>query len=259
MIKINKVQCPSELTSQVKATLTQEYKDTGNSVWQKKYIKNALLLSSHNKCAYCECLLNKESNYLEVEHFHHKAKYPDEVVKWDNLLPSCKRCNTNKSSYDTYLNPFIDPSTMNPKDHMILDCFFLRPITLAGENTIEELNLNDFDKLVLVRYELSKVTLKGLENIYQNILDYKQNKTNRRLTKIVSSTKSILNEGLGQSVYSAIVSTLITNSPTFGTIKDFLSIMEKWDDELQTKLTELETNSLLGDSTLFGNYLLNNI
>jgi len=259
MLKIDKVQCPSELTSQIKAMLTQEYKDTGNSVWRKKYIKDALLLSSHSKCVYCECLLNKESNYLEVEHFHHKDKYPNEVVEWDNLLPSCKRCNTTKGQYDTYINPFVNPSTMNPKDHMILDTFLLRPITLAGDNTIEELNLNDFDKLLSTRYELCKVTIKGLENIYLQILGYRDNKTNRRLNKIVSSSKAILNEGLEKSAYSAIVSTLINNSQTFIIIKEFLTNEGKWDSELQTKLTVLEKNSLSTDVTLFKNYLLSSI
>ncbi|PFQ30074.1 hypothetical protein COK33_28650 [Bacillus cereus] len=76
MIKISKVQCPSELTEQVKVILTREYINTSKSVWRKSFIKESLLLSTHNKCTYCEYLLNKESNYLEVEHFHHKDKYP---------------------------------------------------------------------------------------------------------------------------------------------------------------------------------------
>ncbi|WP_374965703.1 HNH endonuclease [Lysinibacillus sp. RS5] len=258
MIKINKVPCPSELTTQVKVTLTQDYKDNSKPVWRKKYIKEALLLSSHNKCAFCECLLNKESNYLEVEHFHHKDKYPNEVVDWDNLLPSCKRCNTSKGEYDTYINPFVNPSIMSPKDHMVLDNFLLRPVTLAGDNTIEELNLNDFDKLFSARYSLSQVTIKGLENIYQLILNYRENKTNRMLTKIVSSTQAILNEGVETSPYSAIISTLITNSTTFMIIKEFLIIEGKWDIELHTKLTALEKNALSTDITLFKKYLLRN-
>lgn len=259
MIKINKVPCPSELTPQIKVALTQDYIDKGNSVWRKKYIKEALLLSSHNKCAFCECLLNKESNYLEVEHFHHKDMYPNEVVDWDNLLPSCKRCNTTKGQYDTYINPFVNPSTMSPKDHIVLDTFLLRPVTLAGDNTIEELNLNDLDKLFSARYALSQVTIKGLENIYQHILSYLENKTNRKLTKIVSSTKAILNEGVETSAYSAIISTFIINSTTFMVIKAFLIKEGKWDSELHTKLTDIENNALSTDITLFQSYLLGNL
>ncbi|AWE06062.1 HNH endonuclease [Lysinibacillus sp. 2017] len=258
MIKINKVPCPSELTLQNKAALTQEYKDNGTSVWRKKYIKEGLLLSSHHKCVYCECLLNIESNYLEVEHFHHKDKYPNEVVDWDNLLPSCKRCNATKGQYDTYLNPFVNPATMSPKSHIVLDTFLLRPITLAGENTIEELNLNDLDKLLPTRYALSQVTTKCLENIYQLILNYRDDQSNRKLIKIVSSTKSILNESVETSAYSAIISTFITNSTTFMLIKAFLISVGKWDNELHTKLTDTENNALSTDSALFQNYLLGN-
>lgn len=259
MIKISKVQCPSELTEQVKATLTQEYINTGKSVWRKTYIKESLLLSTHNKCAYCECLLNKESNYLEVEHFHYKDKYPDEVVEWDNLLPSCKRCNTTKGSYDTYINDFVNPSITNPKEHIILDTFLLRPITLAGHNTIEELNLNDFDKLLPIRYSLNVSIMKALETIYQNILDFKETHKPRKLNKIISSTKDILNEGLETSEYSALVGTLITHSHTFAVIKDFLEGESCWDRELEIKLLKLENNSFSTDATLFKNFLATNI
>ncbi|MED2785683.1 HNH endonuclease [Bacillus cereus] len=259
MIKIKKVNCPIELTSKMQRELTEEYKKSKKSVWNKEYIKTALLQSSHNKCAYCECILNKESNYIEVEHYHHKNEYPDEVIEWDNLLPSCKRCNGNKGAFNTKLNPFVNPSTMNPKEHMILDLYRLRPISLAGENTIEELNLNDSSKVILMRYQLSEAINKLLENVYQNILDYKAKPTSRRLNKIASDTELILNEGLETSAYAGILSTLIKNSSTFRVIQHFLNNEDRWNEDLQKMYSELEQNALSIDYSLFKEYIFNPI
>ncbi|OMH25117.1 MULTISPECIES: hypothetical protein [Bacillus] len=259
MIKIKKVSCPIKLTSKMQRELTEEYKKSKKSVWNKEYIKKALLQSSHNKCVYCECMLNKESNYIEVEHFHHKNAYPDEVIAWDNLLPSCKRCNSNKGTFDTKLNPFVNPSIMNPNEHMILDLYRLRPISLAGENTIQELNLNDSSKVALMRYQLSEAINKLLENVYQNILDYKTQPTSRRLTKIASDTESILNEGIETAAYAGVLSTLIKNSSTFRMIKQFLNNENRWNEDLQKKYRELEKNALSIDYSLFEEYILNPI
>ena len=41
--------------------------------------------------------------------------YPDEVVDWDNLLPSCKRCNTTKGTHDVVTEPIINPFDIDPK------------------------------------------------------------------------------------------------------------------------------------------------
>lgn len=98
MIRLYRPNCPQQLTDTVKDELTQEFINTGKNVWAKTYIKSALLAMSHNKCAYCECKLDEESKYMEVEHFLPKDDYPNQVVDWNNLLPSCKRCNTKKGN-----------------------------------------------------------------------------------------------------------------------------------------------------------------
>lgn len=86
MIQLQTIPKPIELTSKVVQELTTLYKQDGTLVWQQRYIKKALLDMSYNKCCYCECNIIEESNYLEVEHFHPKNLYPDEVVSWENLL-----------------------------------------------------------------------------------------------------------------------------------------------------------------------------
>jgi len=89
MIKLDRVPKPVELTKKLQLKLTDEFKLTGKSVWNIGFIKTHLLRFSNNKCCYCEANIVEESKYLEVEHFHHKDTYKDEVLEWENLLPSC--------------------------------------------------------------------------------------------------------------------------------------------------------------------------
>lgn len=254
MIKINKIECPSELTIEKQKELTLKYANTKEPVWQQNYIKNTLLKSSHNKCAYCECTLGQESKYLEVEHYYHKDQYPNKVVEWDNLLPSCKRCNGSKGTFDTNLNDFINPAIIEPKDHIILDDYRLRPTSLAGENTIEELNLNDSNKLVIVRYQVSEAVINSLENIYQSISTYIENPSSRRLNKIVSASKAVFKEGLANAEYAGTVSTVLLKNQTFNLITDFLKLLNRWDEELQAIHNSLQNNALSTDFDLFHQY-----
>ena len=96
MIKLDRTPKPVELTTALQVALTDEFKLTGKSVWNIDFIKKALLGFSNDKCCYCEANINEESKYLEVEHFHHKDTYKEEVLEWENLLPSCKKCNGTK-------------------------------------------------------------------------------------------------------------------------------------------------------------------
>lgn len=95
MIKLDRTPKPVELTTKLQKELTTEFKLTGNQFEFRLYQKG-LLDFSNNKCCYCEANIKEESKYLEVEHFHHKDKYKDEVLEWKNLLPSCKNVMEQK-------------------------------------------------------------------------------------------------------------------------------------------------------------------
>ena len=114
MIKLTLIQKPIELTDEVERQLVSEFKTNGTSVWKKPYIENALLQMTHGKCAYSEQFVNQKSSYMEIDHFKYKDKYKDEVVRWGNLLPSCKKCNTTKHNHDVVLEPIVNPLVDEP-------------------------------------------------------------------------------------------------------------------------------------------------
>ncbi|MCS1382597.1 HNH endonuclease [Lysinibacillus sphaericus] len=246
MIKINKVPCPPELTSQKKQELTNRYLLDGNPVWKQPYIKKALLESSHVKCVYCECKLEVESKYMEVEHFQDKKTYPEEVINWDNLLPSCKRCNGLKGNFDTKNSPFINPAEMDPKEHLILNHFRLYPISNAGENTVEVLVLNDIEKLMKPRYDIFNTVISLLENIYKDTCYYIKD-TKKKIkdrNNIIINLNNLMTRGTAKSEYAAFIATILHNSHHFQLIYESLISEGMWDQELQEKLNEINSNCL---------------
>lgn len=249
MIKITKKECPKELTEGLKRELTERFAEDGSSVWKQAFIEEALLESSNYKCVYCECRVDRESKYMEVEHFHDKKTYPEDVVMWDNLLPSCKRCNGHKSTFDTKVNPFINPSSMNPKEHLILNSYRFYPLTKAAENTIEELMLNDSKRLVVQRFEITEAILLQLENIFTDTCEYKMGvrRHTRNKNKILSCLENLMNEGLPSSAYSATVATALVNNAKFILIKEILEAEGLWTSTLEMILNQIKAFTLETD------------
>ena len=234
MIKLDRTPKPVELTTAVQVALTDEFKLTGKSVWNVDYIKNGLLRFSNDKCCYCEANINEESKYLEVEHFHHKDVYEDEVMEWDNLLPSCKKCNGTKNNHDTILEPIIDPSKIDPKNHLKYWRYRIKGSDDFGKLTVSVLKLNDQDRLVKKRFEIGNAIQEKLEEINELTDDYISGvqTSTRRKNRIVNGVKDLMKEGLPSAIYSATSATVILTDTEFETLKNKLTLLGLWDAEL---------------------------
>lgn len=238
MIKLDRTQKPSQLTEELVTDLVSKFKLDGSSVWNKRFIKEALLNLSQKKCCYCECNINEESKYMEVEHFLPKKDYPDLVVDWDNLLPSCKRCNTNKGSHDPNNEYIINPCNDEPKTHIAMKHYRLKAKDQVGQSTIDVLYLNETERLVQPRFLIGNATQESLENITDQLKNYYRgvNQSTKQKNIIVNGLKSLLRQGLPQKDYAATVSTILLNDENFSYCKDILIELDFWD----TELSELE-------------------
>ncbi|MCC6537871.1 MAG: hypothetical protein IT162_09995 [Bryobacterales bacterium] len=65
----------------------------------KKLLREHLTPMSHNKCVYCESILNKTVK-SQVEHYYSKWRYRDRVFEWTNLFLACAMCNEAKQDLD---------------------------------------------------------------------------------------------------------------------------------------------------------------
>ncbi|MBS0861927.1 hypothetical protein [Providencia rettgeri] len=234
MIKLQQVACPDYLSSVKARELTDEFIRSNNkkSVWNNKNIKNSLLESSHNKCAYCECDVSEESKYMEVEHFKCKSIYPNDVVLWSNLLPSCKRCNGVKSNHDVCLNPIINPYIDEPNQHLKVRFARFRPIDDLGKVTIDVLQLNDHQRLASKRAKLVLALDDKLDELKEKVVNFNNNPTAKDQREILTKIHGILSECQPSEEYSGIMATTLIHNTDFIQIKRILENTTLWSDEL---------------------------
>ena len=238
MIKIQKPAAPQVLVDN-KTTWTQNLLDAiatyGDynkipeseksrllSNYRHKSIQNALFTSSHHKCAFCECKPG-ESSHIEVEHFEPKSLYPALAFEWDNLLPSCRKCNETKSDFDTHTNPIINPAIENPEE--LLTYTFLRIKPLAGsgqehkaQQTIDVCNLN-CERLYKARSALMKSITEYLDELKDKInwifeADTDQKKK-VRITKLRNSLDIIDSLANPESAFSGYAKWFLQQCPEY--------------------------------------------
>ena len=243
MIKLERGSKPEKLSEDAVKVLTQKFKrDNSKRVWHKDYLLSALRDMSHNKCCYCEVKLDKESNYLTIDHFYNKSKYPDKVVEWENLLPCCQRCNSAKGSHDTYKIPIIDPTKDDPKEHLYFYNYNYKYFngSSLGKNTINVLNLNETERVLYVRAKVGQTVIEKLELICELIDRYIPDGDNvAEKNRIMREIKGILSSALPDKEYSALVATVILEDENYSTIREKMIQLDLWN----TKLDDLELSA----------------
>lgn len=236
MIRLQDVACPPELTEEVVAQLTEEFQKTGNSVWKKEFIARQLLAMSNEKCCFSECKLREEGKYPEVEHFAPKSLYPDDVVKWENLLPISSACNKAKGDHDTMSEPIINPRYEDPKEHLYFQGYRFKPKTAKGKLSIDVLNLNDRILWVNKRFEIGDKAVERLEEISTKIKEYDQSplKSIPKRNSIIRQLRNLFYEGTPNAEYSSVVASYLLNDDDFQIIKDLMQKNSLWGGEFET-------------------------
>lgn len=237
MIKLELNPCPAQLTPEFQAEKTQEFKSTGNSVWNIDWLKEAVFNMAFGKCCYSEIRLGEESKYMEVEHFHPKVPHADEVMQWGNLLPACKKCNATKGSHDTITKPIVNPFVDNPKDYFHFKNYRYSPKNEIAKRTIEVLALNDRNHFVNPRFRIGNEIIELLEDFKENIDNIDND---RKRNRYISRLKGILDQGNRKEAYSALVSTTILSDENYIEIEKILIEKNLWDVEFEVLKNELE-------------------
>jgi uncharacterized protein (TIGR02646 family) len=233
MIRLERAFSPLCLAPSRVADLTAQYLATGTSVWNFDELKEALLRTSFGKCAYCECRLSEESKYVEVEHFFCKGLYAHRVVEWENLVPSCKRCNAAKSAHDVATEPIVNPYIEQPADHLTFRLYQLRPASEKGRATLEVLDLNDFERVVKVRFEIGEAVQASLSQAAEKLERYTEQQTTRRRNVLLSHLRGLLQECQPSSDYSATSATVLHSDERYAELRSSLIRLELWSEELE--------------------------
>lgn len=240
MIKVERMAQPEELTEDVRRQLTEEFKqDKKKNVWNKKYIRDKLLIECSSKCVYCECFIGEGHKEMHVDHFHYKDKYVDEVVIWDNLNSSCPHCNKSKASHDTYKEPIINPFEQNPQDYFYLKNYryYSRndKVEKIVRNTIDILGLNDTEEIVKFRFEQGEALIEKIQDIYELASENKEIlcSDTRKRNRVIRGCQNILKKGIKEAEYAAFMATIIKDDIYYKKLKILLQDLSLWNEMLQ--------------------------
>lgn len=250
MIKVERMARPKELTQEVQRQLTEEFKrDRKKRVWSKPYIRERLLEECGHKCVYCECLIGEGYKEMHVDHFHYKEKYPDEVVSWENLNPSCPHCNKSKAIHDTYQEPIVNPFEQDPRDYFYIKHYRYysrnQNVEPVARTTIDVLGLNDTDEVVKFRFEQGEALIEKIEDIYRKAEENEASlRTNIPMrNRVLKGCRNILKLGTKEAAYAAFMATIIMEEPAYQKLKGLLQRENLWDEslrELDEKVAQLK-------------------
>jgi len=233
MIKLERTYTPLVLNPIFVKTKTEEFKKFGNSVWDIPELKRALTDLGYGKCAYCECDIREESKYMEVEHFQDKHTYPDLVLKWENLLPSCKRCNGSKSSHDVVKDPIVNPFEDIPQNHLDFKLYRFRPKDKKGETTIGVVNLNHTERAVVKRFEVGDKLQRMIEVVKERLSNYIEKPITQRKNSLLNLFEELLKECQPHSIYSTTCATILHSDSDYNYICSELKTMNLWSTEFE--------------------------
>ncbi len=245
MIKLNRGERPEELTEEVCQELTKLYsenrdKDVWNSPKIKKPLKKALLEMSHGKCSYCECKIGIESKDVTIDHFLPKSVYMDKVIEWENLFPSCLRCNRQKNDCEEVL---LNPCENEPKEFLALckkNPFRLKGIDAEGigKRTVTEIYLNDVDRVMIPRMREYEEIHQRLEEYLEDLQEYGyQNKYRRRLSKLMEKCTEA-------ELYSAVKASNLLVDDCYISIRKMIMDLGQWTDTMVQLENEIKRIAL---------------
>jgi uncharacterized protein (TIGR02646 family) len=235
MIKYDLPQKPEKLTKELQEQLTQKFKKTQDRVWDIDWLKKAIAAKSFGKCCYSDIRLNEEGKYMEVEHFLPKNKYPDLVLEWQNLNPSCKPCNVKKGEHDPNIAYIVNPFNDNPKEFLYFNASLYqgKDEKGIGNKTIEVLDLNNREQFVKKRVRVNYEIIDILKEIDSFLFPEK-------ISYCIKKLKNLMRKGNRKEEYSALTATIILENSYFKNIETHLKENNLWDKELQELKSELE-------------------
>ncbi len=234
MIKLERNITPIKLTPDFITSQTLEFITNKTNVWNIEWLKDCLLELSFGKCAYCECNLKEESKYMEVEHFEDKNNNPHKVLIWDNLLPSCKRCNGAKSTHDVLSEPIINPFIDKPANHLEFRLYRFKPKDEKGKKTMDVINLNHTERAVKKRFEVGEALENTIEQAHERLELFEASPITQRRNKLKNIIEVILKECQPYSIYSATCATILQSNDTYHEIKGKMIVHGIWNDEFES-------------------------
>lgn len=72
--------------------------------------KRLFKLMNHERCSFCTRYIQDFQDDMTVEHIRTKKDFPKKIYEWNNLLCSCRTCNTKRSTSHYDRKRYLDPT-----------------------------------------------------------------------------------------------------------------------------------------------------
>ncbi len=171
---------------------------------------------------------------MEVEHFRDKDSYPNHVVDWLNLLPSCKRCNGAKGTHDTVAEPIINPYEIDPTIHFKFRLYRFQARSQIAESTIGALDLNNNARVVGVRFEVGESIQQSLQTAREILDKFKISSATRTKNRLIATIEGILAECQPTSTYAATAASVVHSEQVYASVIAEMKHLKLWNAELDT-------------------------
>lgn len=102
-----------------------------------------LLKMTDNCCTYCEIHGIKQSG-AEIDHFKSKKKFPLEAYEWENLFPTCSKCNKDKGEDEIRLKPDSESYSFNENFIVDPETWKVKGENSEAEEFIRVIKLNEY-------------------------------------------------------------------------------------------------------------------
>ncbi len=83
--------------------------------------KEVFARMNHKRCSFCTKWISEFNTEMTIEHIETKSSCPRKIFQWDNLLCSCRTCNTKRGRKEYKADAYLDPSSI--KDIERYFCF----------------------------------------------------------------------------------------------------------------------------------------
>jgi hypothetical protein len=201
MIRVTKVAKPAILVER-EVAWTNEYlealaaggpiSDTIRYRYRHPEVKATIRLEAFGKCVYCETKIPVG----ETDHFNPVASFPEQIVRWENLVLACKECNTNKGDYSSQAEPLINPSTEDP----LQDIYFFGPMVMPRGGSLK--GFRTIRRLKLGRTELFQERTERIEKLRPLIEEWRAQPDGETKDML---RQAILEEGGSDKEFCALV------------------------------------------------------
>lgn len=78
--------------------------------YNTKETKDEFKKMNYERCSFCTGIIREFEREMTVEHIETKSSVPEKIYDWNNLLCSCRACNTVRSTTQYEADKYLDPT-----------------------------------------------------------------------------------------------------------------------------------------------------